>query len=68
MKLILSYTCPEKHLPKELVIETPMHIPRIGETVMCEAIVNNRGVYWPTFKVVDVIWDYISNEIVVKLE
>jgi hypothetical protein len=68
MKLIISYTCPETFKPSELVLANPTHIPRIGDTVKCISIVTRRGVIWPEFKVVDVIWDYISDEIEVKLE
>ena len=68
MKLILSYTSPETYKPAELVISNPVHIPRIGDSVKCISIVVRRGVTWPTFKVTDVTWDYVSNEIVVSLE
>ena len=68
MKLIISYTSPETYKTAELVISNPLHIPRIGDSVKCISVVTKRGVTWPNFKVVDVIWDYISNEIVVKVK
>ena len=69
MKLIISYFCSYTFKDKEIVVENAAHIPRIGETVTCEAIVNQRGnVYWPKLKVTGVEYDFNDGVAYVTLE
>lgn len=69
MKLIISYFCSYTFKDKEIVVENAAHIPRIGETVKCEPVVNQRGnVYWPKLKVTDVVYDFNDDVVMVTLE
>jgi hypothetical protein len=69
MKLIISYFCSYTFKDKEIVVENATHIPRIGETVKCEAIVNRSGnVYWPKLEVADVVYDFKDGVVMVTLE